>query len=281
VCLVGSTMVEGNSPGRPYLLQAGRSDFHIHTYVSDGAEDCTPENIARVAEKLGLREVGLTDHVMACGEGARGHDHKNCDTGPYFELCERIRGVSSPVRVYASWEVDYFDGGRYSFDPGKHLDGLDYVLLAHHYFRHVIDEKPQVIADYLFRIYMEMAREPWANIIAHPFYVPPPPERHGAVLSHISDGQFSEFFQALRDNGKAAEITAYQFSANLRDVSQSLRMYSVARETCVKFVLDSDAHRLDTIGTGLRSLYLLDDLGFRDEDFVDYEGLLSLKQALH
>jgi histidinol phosphatase-like PHP family hydrolase len=274
-------MVEVIASGRPYLLQAGRSDFHIHTYVSDGVEYCTPENIARVAENLGLREVGLTDHVMACGEGAKGHDHENCDTGPYFELCEKIRDVTSPVRLYVSWEVDYFDGGRYSFDPGKHLDDLDYVLLGHHYFRHMIDEKPQVIADYLVRIYMEMAREPYANIIAHPFYVPPPPERHGAILSRITDEQFSEFFQALEENGKAAEITAYQFSANLRDVAQSLRMYSVARKTGVKFTLDSDAHRLDTIGTGLRCVYRLADLGFTDDDFVDYEGLISLKETAH
>jgi histidinol phosphatase-like PHP family hydrolase len=177
-----------------------------------------------------------------------------------------------------SWEVDYFDGGRYSFDPDTHLENLDYVLLAHHYFGHMISETPKEIADYLFRIYMEMAREPYANIIAHPFYVPPPPERHGAVLSHISDRQFSEVFQALKDNGKAAEITAYQFSANLRDAAQSVRMYTIAKETRVKFTLDSDAHRLDAIGSGLRCLYRLADLGFTDEDFVDYVGLLSLKK---
>jgi histidinol phosphatase-like PHP family hydrolase len=177
------------------------------------------------------------------------------------------------LALYVSWEVDYFDGGTYSFDPQTHLDGLDYVLLGYHYYDHVKGASPRALADHFVRIYMEMAQEPYADIIAHPFYVRPPPENHGAVLRQISDAQFVQVFEAMRDNGKAAEITAYQFSADLRDVEQSKRMYALARGTGVKFTLDSDAHSLDQVGGGLRCIHVLRELGFCDDDFVDFEGV--------
>ena len=81
----------------------------------------------------------------------------------------------------------------------------------------------------------------------------------------------------MKEHGKAAEITAYQFNASLRAVDQMCRMYAVARETGVKFTLDSDAHALRDIGGSLRCSYVLASLGFSDEEFVDYRGLMVLK----
>ena len=56
-------------------------------------------------------------------------------------------------------------------------------------------------------------------------------------------------------------------------------VYAIARETGVRFTLDSDAHTLDTVGDGLRSLHVLARLGFAAEDLVDYEGLMALKRG--
>jgi len=261
------------------FLDSVRSDLHIHTRASDGAGNCTPAGIAKVAEGLGLKEIGFTDHAYTCGSGALGATHEDGRyAAAYFEVCAEIREMDSPLDVHVSWEVDYFDGGEYSFDPDQHLGSLDYVLLGHHYFSHMRGKSPQALADYFVRIYMEMAQEPYAHIVAHPFYVPPPPQNHGAVLSRISDAQFLQVFDAIRDNGKAAEITAYQFSADYRDVEQAKRMYGLARQTGVKFTLDSDAHTLAEVGDGLRSIHVLRELGFRNSDFVDVAGLLDLKR---
>ena len=267
-----------HSEASEVFLASHRSDFHIHTCASDGAEDCTPANIVAVARGLGLRELGFTDHAYACGANAPGASHADgLYLQDYFAACQQVREIDSPLALYVSWEVDYFDGGAYSFDPDTHLVDLDYVLLAHHAYGHVQGASPAALADYFVRISMEMAQEPYANIIAHPFYVARPAENHGAVLSRISNARFREVFHAMRENGKAAEITAYQFSADYRDVEQARRMYSVARETGVKFVLDSDAHSLTEVGDGLRCIHVLRELGFVDGDFVDFAGLLGLK----
>ncbi len=265
----------------PTLLQAGRRDFHVHTSISpDGHKDSTLENIIKAAEALGMEEIGLTDHVYACCEGALGFkpwgEHR--DPAVHRQLCAKIRAARSRVRLYASWEVDYFDGGRYSFDPARDLPMLDYVLLGHHFVAHVEDKPPAFLADYLARITMEMACEPYANIIAHPFYFPPPAQRHGAILSCLGDQQILEVFQAIRENGKAAEITSYQFNVTLRDVEQMKRVYALARTTGVKFTLDSDAHSISDLPGGLGCLDILAELGFTDDDFVDYQGLKNLKR---
>lgn len=265
------------------LLQAGRSDFHVHSTVSgDTARDATLENIIAVARGLGMREIGITDHVLARGDEKNSLPARPDDEASHRALCRAIRATRSPVKVYASWEVDYFDGGtfggRYSFDPERHLRELDYVLLAHHAMNHVIDGSIEFLGRYLVRIMMEMAREPYANIIAHPFYARA--DKHGAILASISDGAISEVFHAIRENGKAAEITSYQFNADLRDVDQMRRVYSVARSTGVKFTLDSDAHSLWDMAEGLRCSYVLAELGFTDDDFVDYDGLIGLKRGV-
>jgi histidinol phosphatase-like PHP family hydrolase len=262
------------------LLQAGRSDFHVHTNLSpDAGRDCTLESLARVAAGLGLREVGLTDHVQANGEREPGQSWQCTDLAAFEHRCRRIREGAWPVRLLSGWEVDYYDGGRYSFVPDTHLALLDYVLLAHHAFGHMTGEAPAAIARYLLRITMAMAVEPYADVIAHPFYFAPPPDRHGQILSCLSDRELAEAFQAMKEHGKAAEITSYQFSADLRGVEQMKRVYSVARQTGVKFTLDSDAHRLWDLAEGLRCLYVLSELGFADDDFVDYAALRRLKGA--
>jgi histidinol phosphatase-like PHP family hydrolase len=263
-----------------YYLSSIKSDFHIHTCASDGAADCTPGNIAKEAEGLGFKEIGFTDHAHFCSGNATG---SRWESGiffdPYLKVCEEIRAIKTHfnLNIYLSWEVDYFDGGTYSFDPEKHLSGLDYVLLGHHSYTHMNNSSSRELADYLFRIYMAMAIEPYANIIAHPFYYCAS-EKHKAVLAHISNKQFADFFHALKENGKAAEITPFQFSLRWRDnIEQYKRMYAIAKETGVKFTLDSDAHSISEVGSGLKCIHILHELGFKDDDFVDFSKLMNLK----
>ena len=104
------------------------------------------------------------------------------------------------------------------------------------------------------------------------------PARHGEILACLGDAELAEVFQAMREHGQAAEITAYQFSADLRGVDQVRRVDTVARGTGVKFTLDSDAHRLWDVAEGLRCLYVLAELGFGDADFVDFAGLRRLRE---
>jgi histidinol phosphatase-like PHP family hydrolase len=256
-----------------------RSDFHIHSSVSyDTPDEVSVEKIAEVAAGLGFKEIGITDHVHICSEGAKGFDQKNTDRDKHAELGNIIRGSERDIKIYYSWEVDYFDGGRYSFDVRYDPPRLDYILLGHHFTGHMRHAGDKEKARYLHRITMEMAREPYANIIAHPFYYPGGAEEHQRIISLVSDDQFKEAFSAMKEHGKAAEITSFQFQADLRSIREMKRMYGLARETGVKFVLNSDAHRLDELGGGYRCLRILEELGFSSEDFVDYKGLMELKQ---
>ncbi len=91
----------------------GSSDFHVHTSVSyDTDDECVLERIAEVAAAMGLREIGLTDHVQVESAGAPGFDLSVDDEEPHRRLRDKIRASRFPVRFLASWEVDYFSGGR-------------------------------------------------------------------------------------------------------------------------------------------------------------------------
>ena len=260
------------------MLENVKSDFHVHTSASyDTPDTCTIDAIVRVAHGLGIEEMGLTDHVHIKSVGNPGFDQQNTGYAAHNALREAIRGRSWNIAVYLSWEVDYFDGGGYSFDPDHDPQRLDYVLLGHHYVRHKSTETDSEKARYICRITEEMAGEPYAHIIAHPFYDSGGAVQHERIMSKIADSQLREIFYRMKENGKAAEITAYQFHADSRAVGHMKRMYSIARETGVKFVLDSDAHSIGEIGSGYRCLHVLRELGFQSSDFVDYAGLMALK----
>ncbi|MBT3273269.1 MAG: PHP domain-containing protein [Spirochaetales bacterium] len=263
------------------LLDTVRSDFHIHTKASFDTPDlCTVENIATIAHGLGIREIGLTDHVHVCSEGALGFDQKNTGREAHHELRDSINNTQWDLKVLFSWEADYFDGGRYSFDKEADPQNLDYLLLGHHFAWHMVSATDPEKARYIGRITMEMAKEPYANIIAHPFYYPGDVDQHRRIMSLLGDNELREIFTAMKESGKAAEITAYQFHANSRSLEFMKKMYSIAREAGVKFTLDSDAHNLGEMGSGYRCLHVLKELGFESSDFVDYAGLMALKESV-
>ena len=252
----------------------GTSDFHVHSNASyDTDSDCTPEAIAEIAVALGIKEIGITDHVQAESEGAPGYGMPAENREKHNKLLKELRENEYPARLLAGWEVDYFDTGRYSFDPESDLADLDYVLLGHHFFHVPKDADAEFIARYLIRIYRELAVEPYADIIAHPFYVSGGPERHGNVLANIDDTEFKMFFSLLAEQRKVAEITAFQFSPRYRNVPQSRRLYKIALQTDVKFVLSSDAHHLSEIGDGLRCVPALLDMGFTENRILSFDEL--------
>lgn len=259
-------------------VEAPPSDLHVHTELSSDARRNSLGTVVSAAAALGFREIGITDHVQAASGGAPGFERAPDPVEGHQELAGRVRAGRWPLRVLVSWEVDYFDGGRYSFEPSRDLRSLDYVLLGHHYCGHVRSLGDRELARYLLRIHLEMAAEPYADILAHPFYLSPP-ERHGPVLRCISDRELEQFFLSARGHGKAIEVTSWQFTASHRDVDQSRRVYAVARRCGCSFVLSSDAHAPEQIGDGMRCAFVLRSLGFRMSDFLDYGGLMRARSG--
>lgn len=95
------------------LLQAGRSDFHVHSSVSgDTARNATLENIIAVVRGLGMREIGITDHVLALGDETNGLPARPDDEASHRALCKAVREARSPVKVYAAGKWITSMGGR-------------------------------------------------------------------------------------------------------------------------------------------------------------------------
>lgn len=80
----------------------GTIDLHLHTTASDGTE--TPENTVRLASKLGLRAIAVTDH----------------------DTCAGVRDAQSAGREYG---VEVLAGVEFSTDYlGRHAHLLGYLI---------------------------------------------------------------------------------------------------------------------------------------------------------
>ena len=91
---------------KDYYLSSVKSDFHIHTCASDGAADCTPENIVKEAQGIGFKEIGFTDHAHFCSGDAIGSRWESgIFVDKYFNICDEIRALkeNSNLNIYLSW----------------------------------------------------------------------------------------------------------------------------------------------------------------------------------
>jgi histidinol-phosphatase (PHP family) len=83
------------------------TDYHVHTTYSDGQRD--PEAYIEAALKLGLREIGFSDHLNPAGgppDWCMPHDR----LPQYAEHVLRLKKDHKDIAVRLGLEIDYLPG---------------------------------------------------------------------------------------------------------------------------------------------------------------------------
>lgn len=256
-----------------------RSNFHVHTYISPccgDREGCTPENLLRVAEGYGLREVGFCDHIfvprptMKEGYGASENE--------FLLLRSQVRMIEGGrIRPLLGWEVDVFGKGLYSIHE-KYLEYLDFVTLACHFYpdepERVASMSPDKAAGRILNRYMIAATTEFADIIAHPFHL------HkqwfsdaDSIMDRISQNNLEEFMCAVKENGLALEFSPVLFRADFWSVQNAYRIYETARSMGARLAPGSDAHTPSAVAAHLMTVFAVEELRLDDSHFVVYDEL--------
>lgn len=241
------------------------ADYHTHTPYSHG-KNTVEENAAR-AKKLGLRQIGITDHgyshlafglrrkkvpflVADCRAAA-----KKFGIDVLAGMEANIRGESGLTDIT---EKDYDDFEL--FIAGKHVFiSYEKPSDAWHYFggNFVADKlkkKPsKALVEYNTRAYIRTIEKNPVDIVSH--------------LGYLCPADVKEVARCAADYGTYIELNAKK--RHLTDEE----LFAVA-ETGVRFVVDSDAHSADRVGDSKLVEEQLRRIGFPMDRIDNIDGRL-------
>lgn len=242
-----------------------RSDFHLHTFFSDGKN--TPEEMVLAAIEKGMTAIGFSDHSYTA------FDESYCmpleGVGEYrrtiAELKEKYKGK---IKIFCGIEQDFYSD--------ESPDGYDYVIGSVHYIMVgedfiPIDESPEIlvkaaekhfcgdiycIVEEYFKTVSQVVERTRADIIGH----------FDLITKFNRDARlFDERSARYRRAAEAAVVTLLKngrpFEINTGGMSRgymsrpypSQEWVEMIKEKGGKFVLSSDSHSKDNLCYGFES----------------------------
>jgi histidinol-phosphatase (PHP family) len=246
-------------------------DYHTHSPLCKHAQG-HPREYAAAAQRLGLPELGLSDHSpmrehfddwrMEWGEFPR-----------YLEMVDEARAEFPSLPIRLGLEVDYLEGGEPWIEELSGQADFDYLIGAVHYLApgwdvdnpkhisrftdHTVDE----IWALYFRLYEKAIRTGFFDFMAHPDL----PKKFG----HRPAGDLRRFYepvvQALVDTGTAFEINTAGLRKDVKEMYPAKPFLELARSANVPLLINSDAHAPGEVGADFaRAIALAKEAGYTE-----------------
>jgi histidinol-phosphatase (PHP family) len=255
------------------------SDYHVHTRFSDG--EGGPGDVAARAARLGMREVGIADHLVLPP-----YDDPVdwWDEARFEEYAAAIRAADEArpeVRVLFSIEVDYTPVTLEAASAMLRARPPDYVIGSVHF----VDGEAFDLADSLegevwrdvdrlYRRYYELVAEAAAtglfDVIGHLDL----PKRFGTRPRDPSsvEAALAAALEAIAASGAAVELNTAGWRHPIGEAYPESAILARCAALGIPVMLGSDAHRPDDIGYGFaRALARVGAAG--------YDGLLRLSDG--
>jgi DNA polymerase (family 10) len=206
----------GELPDDLVRLEDLQGAVHCHTRYSDGRHSI--EQMARAAEKLGLRYLTITDH-SASATYARGLDVEDLER--QADEIDRVRGRVD-VRILHGTETDILQDGALDYPP-RVLERLD-VLIASIHQRHRMDER--AMTERIVRAMRHPLFKIWGHALGRYVLSRPP------IACDVE-----AILDAVAESRAAIEINGDPHRLDLPP-----RWIREARRRGIRFVVSTDAH---------------------------------------
>ena len=228
-------------------------DLHVHTYLSACCQDKEgqrPAAILVLAEEMGLRTLGFTDHVWANPNIPPSGFYRPQDERQISQLRADLATVSTGIRVLVGCEAEMIAPGQFGITP-QFAEELDFVLLACSHF-HMKDfvaqpksNAPGDLAKHMLNFFRSGVSSGLATSIAHPLFPLGYLDQYDKAVETISDTEFLDVFGATVECGVALELTTVFLPTTPQktfSIETPIRFLSLAKQAGCKFTLGTDAH---------------------------------------
>jgi histidinol phosphatase-like PHP family hydrolase len=216
-----------------------RTDFHIHSFLSDcAAPTATLEAVVAAGREAELEAIGISDHVFF-------GRHRGRPAIARRALPREVDGMS----VCVGCEADMQAPDRVAIDA-EFAAGLDYVMVsASHLYdpgveQEFIDEPRSMVA-YMLDLMRGAINLGYVDIIVHPLHVP-------ACRYSFADFAKAADEANLRSVARMAAEAGVAMECNPRFLraapEEAKRLFSAFLEEDCILSINSDAHRPSSIG---------------------------------
>ena len=231
------------------------ADYHMHTPLCRHAVG-EPTEYAAQAAKLGLREIGFSEHSPMPRDDFDDWRMLAGDMDEYVEKIEKARRDHPRLVIKLALEVDYLPGHEDWIRELATRHPWDYLIGAVHYVSDSWDlDNPKKISEWkdrdpfeVWSAYFERLTRATESglfeIIAHAdlckkfcFY----PAQDCAPL-------FARFLEAAQKHGAAMELNTSGLRKDCREIYPSPQIVNLAAQMRVPITFASDAHAPGEVG---------------------------------
>ncbi len=251
-------------------------DYHTHTPLCKHAVG-HPCEYAAAAQRLGLPELGLSDH-----NPMRSHfDDWRMeweDFPRYLEMVDEARAEFPAMPIRLGLEVDYLEGGEKWIDELSGKADFDYLIGSVHYIsRDWAVDDPKYIFKFTqgsveeiwtlyFHLYEKAIRTRLFDFMGHPDL----PKKFG----HRPAGDLRRYYepvvQALADTGTAFEINTAGLRRDVKEMYPARQFLELARSANIPLLINSDAHAPNEVGADFdKAIALAKEVGYTETLFFE------------
>lgn len=214
------------------------ADLHTHTTASVHAYSTHLEMINE-ASSLGLYAFAMTDH----GSDMHGVPHPF-----YFMNLHAIPRVMKGVRVLKGIEANIRNRHGELDASDEVLNNLDFVIAS----LHMPTFKDTVDIDTCTEAYMNIAHNPYVNMIAH-------------SGSPYFKYDYEKVIKELAHNGKLVEINNSSIRHKPDFVTNCIEIAKLCKKYECRVSVDTDAHFITQLGRADEALRMLEEIDFPEE----------------
>ncbi len=241
------------------------ADYHTHTPYSHG-KNTVLENVT-AAKKLGLKQIGITDHGF--NHLLFGLKRRNLvDLRGEIDEAEKLTGLKVLMGMESNLisvdgdtdmkerDLEFFDlflFGIHEVLKYKSFSDM-YNIMLKNYFAYSLGRKPaQSVVDSTTKAYINAVKKNPVDILTH--------------INYKCCCNLKEVAQCCADYGTYIEI-------NTKKRHVSAEELNIMAETGVKFLIDSDAHSSDRVGDTAIAEQLIRESGISTENIDNIDGRL-------
>ncbi len=198
-----------------------KKDYHIHTnFINHADKSMTIPNIIKQAQKVGLVEIAITEHVRRTSDWID-------------KYLNKIRSYSnnSEIEILTGFETRILPGGILDIED-RYLTDEYFIIASFHTF---LEGKKEWLNSLI-----KIIENPYINVLGHigTKYNGYDPTK---IDFYLTTKELEKIAYLISSNNKLVEI-------NASHILPFKRFLDVFKEYKVKFVLGSDAHSICQIG---------------------------------
>ena len=231
------------------------ADYHMHTPLCHHAVG-EPTEYAAQAVKLGIREIGFSEHNPMIRDDFDDWHMFARDLDVYVKKVEQARRDHPQLVIRLALEIDYIPGQEDWIRDLAARQPWDYLIGAVHYVFDSWDfDNPKKIAEWkrrqpmavwteYFERLTQAAESRLFDIIAHADLC----KKFGFYPKEDCTQLFTRFLQAVKQSGVAMELNTSGLRKECKEIYPSPQIVAMAAQIGVPITFASDAHAINEVG---------------------------------